>query len=230
MKLVKLEEVEKGAPSELFLDLSSGHPYLHQDGVSRGCSLTYDAPFIKAAMLLANSDLLDMAARPLFDSELSSDYDTVFYTYDQFQDVIKAFGYSVDNITVKQLRTVLYFMPIIKHALDNWLDLLTKIHKHPGSMPYESSDSLIDMECMQLITVGICGTKQHVMLTVKGARLELVLRGLSRELLTNAAPEQYVSGDHRTINYDRLWTERQGNVKLVHDTMHARLDKLIGDL
>lgn len=227
MKLVTLDTVKNAAPADLFLVLSTGRPFLRQDGSAHTTDAPMQLPCIPGAFLLSHSDLLALASEPLVYPEYAGRFQSSDMTYLQFQDVIKALGYSPDAVPLDKLRIILQLAPIMQYALENWTDALYKLQKHPGSMPLQTSAHANDMIECGLATVGWSGKGPHIILTAKGYRLALAICTLSCDLLTGATPEQYVSADFKAIKYDRLWTERQGTIKQVINDLHNRLDKYL---
>lgn len=230
MKLVPIEAIDKAAPSDLFLVLTSGLPYYQQDGCEWNTDAPRVLPCIPAGFRLDHSEMMQLSAKPLNYPDIPGRFQTSVMHYHQFVDVIKVLGFHPDAITVPQLRIVLHYSVYITYALNNWVDLMDKIVKHPGSLPHTANAHTVDMIYMGLLVMGWVGSKPHMMLTPKGYRLAKAIRNLSLGLLSGAMPEQYVSSDFKSIEYPRLWNERQGTVCQVMDEIHGRLDNYIGDL
>lgn len=229
MKLVKTEEVVKAAPSSVFLQLSCGGTYLTCDG-SHSETAVLNVPRVHAAFQLNFGEILRMINRNIVVLECSEEYYDTDFSYYEFKDVIKAFGFKVSDISMEQLRIVLYLLPVIKHALYHWVDVLQELSRSRGSIKRVPSSDVVVMTRLGLISTGFIGSNEHMMLTVTGHRLALVVRALYTGLLEGAVPGQYMSDDNRTINYYRLWAERQGTVKLSGDAVQKRLDSLIAEI
>lgn len=230
MKLVNIETLKKAAPADLLLVLTTGRPFLQQDGSRRVTDAPMSLPCIPGAFVIDHNELLSLASEPLAYPDYPGRFQSSDMTLFQFRDVIRVLGFLPDAMTLTALRTVVLFTPVIQYALEHWVDTLAKVRTHPGSMPCVVNNHTIDMEELGFLTIGWSGSKAHMLLTPKGYRLALAISNLSQELLTGAMPEQYVSADFKTIAYARLWGERQGTVKQVTAAVHNRLDNYIGDL
>lgn len=230
MKLVTLENVQKAAPADLFLVLSTGRPYIYQDCGTYHSDAPMALPCIPGAFQLTHTDLLVLASEPLKYPDYPGRVQSSDMTYLQFQDVVKAMGFYPETIPLEKLKVIFQIVPIVQYALYNWTDTLYKLQKHPGSMPYKPDANVNDMLEFGFATLGWSGKGPHIMLTPLGYRLAIAICAISCDLLSGAIPEQYVSADFKMIKYDRLWTERQGSVKQIIADVVMRLDKYIGDL
>lgn len=227
MKLVTLDTVKTAAPSDLFLVLSTGRPYIYQDGSTYHTDAPMQLPCIPGAFRLTHTDVLVLASEPLKYPDYPGRFQSSDMTYLQLQDVIKAMGFYPETIPLEKLRVIFQLVPIMQYALCNWTDALYKLQKHPGSMPYQANANVNGMLELGFATLGWSGKGPHIMLTPLGYRLAMAICAISCDLLTDASPEQYVSADFKTIKYDRLWTERQGTVKQVTVTTELRIDKYL---
>lgn len=230
MKLVTIETIEKAAPSDLFLVLSTGLPHYMQDGHVWETEALRVLPCIPAGFRLDHSEMMQLSAKPLTYQDVPGRFQTERLDYHQFIDVIKVLGFHPDAITVPQLRVVLHYTVYISYALYNWVNLLERLMNHPGSQPLTANMDTVDMLHMGLVVNGWVGSRPHVMLTAKGYRLARAVRNLSLKLAECPNLERFFSADFKTIEYRQLWKERQGTVGQVIDELHGRLDNYVGDM
>jgi len=218
--------MKSSAPNAIHLALDSGRPYLFCDGSVSNGVLT-ELPSVEAAFELTHYDLLGTVNRPLVTIDCGDCCYNDSFTYLQFRDMIRSFGFKSKDLTIEQMRILFYYLPIFKHAYHYWSNYLLNMLTKTGSVRAPKSEVLSQLVNHKLVTVGVVCGAQHIMLTPTGARLAVALRVLVNDLLTDATPGQYISDDLTQIAYHNLWVERQGNVQYNSASKRVNLDKLL---
>lgn len=226
MKLVTVKSMKTSTPSDIYLSFRKSRPNIYMDGSIYPFTYTLGGFTSEARIKLSQTELLELATTTL---EIPSNGAEVFYTHEQFKDVLHAYGYSHKDFTLGNLKTVLRDLGYLKHVFAEHIDQLVYMLKKPNGAVYENTPELEELEQLGLVVIAWTSNRQRVFLTPKGYRLTLVLRKIYTDLLDGATPGQHIVRDGRKIPYMQLWTERQGKVKLYLDNTLSEINRFLGE-